>query len=148
MAIGILAGDITSGDLKNASKAIPGAISVIILTSISSVGTPIVADITVVIDATGNVSDLANGSWIYADCAPEKYEYGLHNSFQVMELVSGPIIYAEYAEKHLRGQQNRQTLTTYHTHHTVQSSVYFRQEAPHYKVVYSGIVSKKLKKYK
>ncbi|KAL9704135.1 hypothetical protein quinque_007653 [Culex quinquefasciatus] len=53
--------------------------------------------------ATGNVSDLANGSWTrswaYADCAPEKYEYGLHNSFQVMELVSGPIIYAEYAEK-------------------------------------------------
>ncbi|KAL1403836.1 hypothetical protein pipiens_019185 [Culex pipiens pipiens] len=88
-----------SGDLKDPSKAIPGAISVIILTSISSVGTAIVADVTVVIDATGNVSDLANGSWTYADCAPEKYEYGLHNSFQVMELVSGPIIYAEYAEK-------------------------------------------------
>ncbi|EDS36328.1 bumetanide-sensitive Na-K-Cl cotransport protein [Culex quinquefasciatus] len=86
MAIGILAGDITSGDLKDPSKAIPGAISVIILTSISSVGTAIVADVTVVIDATGNVSELANGSWIYADCAPEKYEYGLHNSFQVMEL--------------------------------------------------------------
>uniref|UniRef100_A0A8D8BBS1 Solute carrier family 12 member 1 n=2 Tax=Culex pipiens TaxID=7175 RepID=A0A8D8BBS1_CULPI len=128
MAIGILAGDITSGDLKDPSKAIPGAISVIILTSISSVGTAIVADVTGVIDATGNVSDLANGSWTYADCVPEMYEYGLHNSFQVMELVSGPIIYAEYAEKGVIHQ--------------------FISGKRHYKVVNSGIVSKMLKKYK
>ncbi|KAL9698244.1 hypothetical protein quinque_001685 [Culex quinquefasciatus] len=96
-ATGILAGANISGDLKDPSKAIPkGTILAIILTSISYVGMAIMAGATVLRDATGNVTDMANGSWAFAECAPEECEYGLHNSFQVMELVSafGPIIYA------------------------------------------------------
>ncbi|XP_058839073.1 bumetanide-sensitive sodium-(potassium)-chloride cotransporter-like isoform X2 [Topomyia yanbarensis] len=96
-ATGILAGANISGDLKDPSKAIPkGTILAIVLTTISYVLMAILAGATVLRDATGNVADMANGSWAFAECAPEECKYGLHNSFQVMELVSafGPIIYA------------------------------------------------------
>ncbi|XP_058454555.1 bumetanide-sensitive sodium-(potassium)-chloride cotransporter isoform X2 [Malaya genurostris] len=96
-ATGILAGANISGDLKDPSKAIPkGTILAIVSTSLSYVAMAIMAGATVVRDATGNVTDLANDSWAFADCAPEECHFGLHNSFQVMELVSayGPIIYA------------------------------------------------------
>ncbi|XP_065077578.1 bumetanide-sensitive sodium-(potassium)-chloride cotransporter isoform X2 [Ochlerotatus camptorhynchus] len=96
-ATGILAGANISGDLKDPSKAIPkGTILAIILTTISYIAMAIMAGATVTRDATGNLTDIANGSWAFADCAPEQCEYGLHNSFQVMELVAGfgPIIYA------------------------------------------------------
>ncbi|XP_062565684.1 bumetanide-sensitive sodium-(potassium)-chloride cotransporter isoform X2 [Armigeres subalbatus] len=96
-ATGILAGANISGDLKDPSKAIPkGTILAIVLTSLSYVTMAVMAGATVVRDATGNVTDMANGSWAFAECAPEECKYGLHNSFQVMELASafGPIIYA------------------------------------------------------
>ncbi|XP_055540549.1 bumetanide-sensitive sodium-(potassium)-chloride cotransporter isoform X1 [Wyeomyia smithii] len=96
-ATGILAGANISGDLKDPSTAIPkGTILAIILTSISYVGMAIMAGATVLRDATGNVTDTMNGSWAFTECAPEECQYGLHNSFQVMEMVSafGPIIYA------------------------------------------------------
>lgn len=49
---------------------------------------------TVVRDATGNLSQIVNDTFL--DCVPGLCEYGLHNSFQVIELVSvfGPLIYA------------------------------------------------------
>lgn len=47
-------------------------------------------------DATGRVSDTINGSLAFLECFPEPCQYGLHNSFEVIELVSlfGPLIYA------------------------------------------------------
>ncbi|XP_055638635.1 bumetanide-sensitive sodium-(potassium)-chloride cotransporter isoform X2 [Toxorhynchites rutilus septentrionalis] len=96
-ATGILAGANISGDLKDPSKAIPkGTILAIILTSLSYIVMAIMAGATVVRNANGNVTDIINGSWAFTECAVEECEFGLHNSFQVMELVSafGPIIYA------------------------------------------------------
>ncbi|XP_038106180.1 uncharacterized protein LOC119765960 [Culex quinquefasciatus] len=55
----ILAEAIIGGDLKNPSKAIPGAIPVIILTSVSSDEMASKASANVVLDATGNVSEMA-----------------------------------------------------------------------------------------
>lgn len=51
---------------------------------------------TVARDATGNLQDTLNGSLAFLDCAPGQCHHGLHNSFQVIELVSvfGPLIYA------------------------------------------------------
>lgn len=48
----------------------------------------------VVRDATGNITELIDGTFL--DCTDRKCEYGLQNSFQVIELVSlfGPLIYA------------------------------------------------------
>ncbi|EDS43762.1 bumetanide-sensitive Na-K-Cl cotransport protein [Culex quinquefasciatus] len=37
-------------------------------------------------EATGNVTNMANGSSTFFQCAPEKFEYGLHNSFQIINL--------------------------------------------------------------
>ncbi|XP_039451173.1 uncharacterized protein LOC120430153 isoform X2 [Culex pipiens pallens] len=50
---------------------------------------------TVLREATGNVTNMANVSSNFFECAPGKFEYG-YNSFQAMELVSGlgPSIYA------------------------------------------------------
>lgn len=47
-------------------------------------------------DATGNLDDIVNGSMAFLNCRPHECIYGLHNSFQVIELVSvfGPLIYA------------------------------------------------------
>lgn len=56
----------------------------------------LIAGAVVVRNATGNVDDAVNGSLAYLDCANRTCEYGLQNSFQVIELVSafGPFIYA------------------------------------------------------
>lgn len=45
-------------------------------------------------DATGNVANLAD--WSFLNCEASNCTYGLQNSFQVIELVSafGPLIYA------------------------------------------------------
>lgn len=47
-------------------------------------------------DATGSVADTINGSLAFLNCEHVSCEYGLHNSFQVVKLVSvfGPLIYA------------------------------------------------------
>lgn len=49
---------------------------------------------TVARDATGNTYDIASGAFL--SCPPGQCKYGLHNSFEVIELVSifGPLIYA------------------------------------------------------
>lgn len=48
------------------------------------------------LDASGDLQDIANGSMAFLNCQPNNCDYGLHNSFQVIELVSvfGPLIYA------------------------------------------------------
>ncbi|CAH1173712.1 unnamed protein product [Phaedon cochleariae] len=94
-ATGILAGANISGDLKDPQTAIPkGTLLSILLTTLSYILMAIVAGCTVLRDATGNVTDYVNGSWHH--CAPYECHFGLHNNFQVVELVSwvGPIIYA------------------------------------------------------
>lgn len=51
---------------------------------------------TVARDATGHMDDIVNGSLEFLNCMPGQCQYGLHNSFEVIELVSafGPLIYA------------------------------------------------------
>ncbi|KAL1139743.1 hypothetical protein AAG570_006721 [Ranatra chinensis] len=95
-ASGFLAGANISGDLRDPQVAIPkGTIISVLLTTFSYVLMAIVAGATVVRDASGNVTDYINGT--FTNCSGEvTCEYGLQNSFQVMELVSafGPLIYA------------------------------------------------------
>uniref|UniRef100_A0A6P7F146 Bumetanide-sensitive sodium-(Potassium)-chloride cotransporter n=1 Tax=Diabrotica virgifera virgifera TaxID=50390 RepID=A0A6P7F146_DIAVI len=94
-ATGILAGANISGDLKDPSSSIPkGTLLSILITSITYILMAVIAGCTVLRDATGNITDYANGSWPL--CHPGECKYGLHNNFQVVELVSwvGPIIYA------------------------------------------------------
>lgn len=56
----------------------------------------IVAGATVARDASGHLQDTLNGSLAFLSCMPGQCQYGLHNSFEVIELVSvfGPLIYA------------------------------------------------------
>ncbi|XP_018578158.1 bumetanide-sensitive sodium-(potassium)-chloride cotransporter [Anoplophora glabripennis] len=94
-ATGILAGANISGDLKDPQTSIPkGTLLAIFITTISYILIAVVVGCTVLRDATGNVTDYINGSWPVG-CEP-KCEYGLHNNFQVVELVSwvGAVIYA------------------------------------------------------
>lgn len=51
---------------------------------------------TVARDATGNLNDIINGSFAFLNCAPGECQFGLQNSFQVIEQVSvlGSLIYA------------------------------------------------------
>ncbi|KAK5650631.1 hypothetical protein RI129_001660 [Pyrocoelia pectoralis] len=93
-ATGILAGANISGDLKDPQTAIPkGTLLAILLTTFSYIFIAIICGFTVVRDATGNVSDYLNDNFTHCS---EKCRYGLHNSFQIIELVSwfGPLIYA------------------------------------------------------
>lgn len=58
-----------------------GTILSIILTSISYVGMAIMAGACVLRDASGNVTELFNGT--FTDCTDRKCNWGLQNSFQV-----------------------------------------------------------------
>ncbi|XP_055845957.1 bumetanide-sensitive sodium-(potassium)-chloride cotransporter isoform X2 [Episyrphus balteatus] len=96
-ATGILAGANISGDLKDPQKSIPkGTILAIIITTATYLVMVLMVGATVARDATGNVTDTVNGSYAFLDCIPGNCSYGLENSFQVIELVSGfgPLIYA------------------------------------------------------
>lgn len=96
-ATGILAGANISGDLKDPQVSIPkGTLLAILITTLSYIGIAVVAGATVARDATGNVTQYLNGSWDFLDCEIGECQYGLHNSFQVIQLVSvfGPIIFA------------------------------------------------------
>lgn len=96
-ATGILAGANISGDLKDPSHSIPkGTILAIFITSVTYILMAVAVGATVARDATGHIEDTLNGSLAFLDCAPGHCEYGLHNSFEVIELVSlfGPVIYA------------------------------------------------------
>ena len=117
-ATGILAGANISGDLTDPQKvrkchsqrrshtnfykkSIPkGTLWAIFLTTLSYLGMAVMAGSIVSRDATGNITDFYAGT--HLDCRDEngtsirQCDYGLLNSFQVIELVSlfGPLIYA------------------------------------------------------
>ncbi|KAH8296601.1 hypothetical protein KR054_008494 [Drosophila jambulina] len=96
-ATGILAGANISGDLKDPQKSIPkGTILAIIITTGTYLIMVLQCGATVARDATGNLTDIVNGSYAFLDCQPGECAFGLQNSFQVIELVSGfgPLIYA------------------------------------------------------
>lgn len=117
-ATGILAGANISGDLTDPQKvrkchsrrrnhtnfllkSIPkGTLWAIFLTTLSYLGMAVMAGSIVSRDATGNITDYYAGT--HLDCRDDngtsirQCDYGLLNSFQVIELVSlfGPLIYA------------------------------------------------------
>ncbi|XP_053954948.1 bumetanide-sensitive sodium-(potassium)-chloride cotransporter isoform X1 [Anastrepha ludens] len=100
-ATGILAGANISGDLKDPQKSIPkGTLLAILISTATYLLMVFICGATVARDATGDVLDLVNGSYAFLNCTsarnPDDCQYGLQNSFQVIELVSGfgPLIYA------------------------------------------------------
>lgn len=107
--------------LQDPQKSIPkGTLLAILITTITYLFMVVLAGACVARDATGNVTDLLNDSYEFLNCAPGIHmillftnfyfliflyycmyfvgtcKYGLENSFQVIELVSGfgPLIYA------------------------------------------------------
>ncbi|KAH8371230.1 hypothetical protein KR093_006675 [Drosophila rubida] len=96
-ATGILAGANISGDLKDPQKSIPkGTILAIAITTGTYLLMVLICGSTVARDATGHLADIVNGSYAFLNCSSGDCAYGLQNSFQVIELVSGfgPLIYA------------------------------------------------------
>lgn len=96
-ATGILAGANISGDLKDPQKSIPkGTLLAIFITTATYLIMVLMTGAAVARDATGNITDAFNGSYEFLICTPGDCNYGLQNSFQVIELVSGfgPLIYA------------------------------------------------------
>ncbi|XP_063232957.1 bumetanide-sensitive sodium-(potassium)-chloride cotransporter isoform X2 [Bacillus rossius redtenbacheri] len=94
-ATGILAGANISGDLKDPQSAIPkGTLLSVLITTLTYLLMAVMAGMTVHRDASGNVTELMDGS--YTNCTYRKCEWGLMNSNQVVEMVSGfgPLIYA------------------------------------------------------
>ncbi|XP_066994462.1 bumetanide-sensitive sodium-(potassium)-chloride cotransporter [Anabrus simplex] len=91
---GIQAGANISGDLKDPAAAIPkGTLLALLISMISYAVFVVFAGGAALRDASGNVTDLYNGT--LADCIPN-CQYGLMNSYSVMQLMSlwGPFIYA------------------------------------------------------
>ncbi|XP_066567459.1 solute carrier family 12 member 2 isoform X2 [Amia ocellicauda] len=108
-ATGILAGANISGDLADPQLAIPrGTLLAILITGIVYLGIAVSAGSCIVRDATGNVNDTITGQFSncteaacklgydFSSCKPGTCNYGLHNDFQVMSVVSGfgPLITA------------------------------------------------------
>lgn len=96
-ATGILAGANISGDLKDPQKSIPkGTLLAVAITTVSYLIMAVLSGATVLREATGNVTDVVNGSLAFMDCASGDCMYGLLHNSQVVELVSafGPLIYA------------------------------------------------------
>lgn len=94
-ATGILAGANISGDLKDPQISIPkGTLVAVAITTASYLGMAFMTACVVARDASGDLAELAD--WSFLNCADRDCSFGLHNSFQVIELVSiyGPIIYA------------------------------------------------------
>ncbi|KAJ4451626.1 hypothetical protein ANN_03095 [Periplaneta americana] len=94
-ATGILAGANISGDLSDPQGAIPkGTLLSILLTTLSYLLMAFMSGAVMERDASGNITELINGT--FTNCSDRHCDWGLHNSFQVMELVSafGPLIYA------------------------------------------------------
>lgn len=68
--------------LKDPQGAIPkGTLLAIVLTTISYLLMAVIAGFTMARDATGNVEDYLNGTFL--NCSVGECKYGLQNSFQV-----------------------------------------------------------------
>jgi len=98
-ATGILAGANISGDLKDPQTAIPkGTLYSIVLSTVVYIFFAFLLGASVFRDATGNIFDVNNvtGTVDFLACNVTDCDWGLQNSFQVIELVSafGPLIYA------------------------------------------------------
>ncbi|XP_072514655.1 solute carrier family 12 member 2 isoform X2 [Salminus brasiliensis] len=112
-ATGILAGANISGDLADPQMAIPkGTLLAILITGLVYMGVAVSAGACIVRDATGIErngtlsTDLVNCTgaackfgYDFSSCKPagvEQCDYGLHNNFQIMSVVSGfgPLITA------------------------------------------------------
>ncbi|XP_049837756.1 bumetanide-sensitive sodium-(potassium)-chloride cotransporter-like isoform X3 [Schistocerca gregaria] len=94
-ATGFLAGANISGDLKDPEVAIPkGTLLSIFITTVSYLFMAFIAGATVVRDASGNVHEISDQTFL--NCTGRTCKWGLQNSFTVVELVSafGPLIYA------------------------------------------------------
>ncbi|KAK7068982.1 hypothetical protein SK128_015900 [Halocaridina rubra] len=92
---GVLAGSSISGDLKDPVGGIPkGTLLGILLTSFSYILFIWLCGAAAVKDATGNVTQLAD--WSFLNCTDIQCNYGLMNSPQVMEDMSlfGPLIFS------------------------------------------------------
>ncbi|KAL0271481.1 UNVERIFIED_CONTAM: hypothetical protein PYX00_008562 [Menopon gallinae] len=92
---GIQAGANISGDLKNPAYAIPhGTMLALVISMISYAVFVFVAGATAFRDASGIVSEVANGT--FTDCANRTCEFGLANSYTIMQMMSawGPLIFA------------------------------------------------------
>ncbi|XP_059062211.1 bumetanide-sensitive sodium-(potassium)-chloride cotransporter-like [Achroia grisella] len=86
-ATGILAGANISGDLKDPQKSIPkGTLLAILLTTLSYLLMALIAGWTVLRDAAGDVTQM---NVVPACLANFTCPYGLHNSYKVIQLVSG-----------------------------------------------------------
>ncbi|XP_034565852.1 solute carrier family 12 member 2 [Notolabrus celidotus] len=109
-ATGILAGANISGDLADPQLAIPrGTLLAILITGIVYLGVAVSTGSCIVRDASGSLNDTLSSQFMNCTDAACKFgydfsackstgqcEYGLHNNFQVMSVVSGfgPIITA------------------------------------------------------
>nr|XP_014091112.1 bumetanide-sensitive sodium-(potassium)-chloride cotransporter [Bactrocera oleae] len=97
---GIQAGANICGDLKDPGAAIPKGTFWALMISMASYALFVFfAGGAAARDASGNVADLINGTLITSELACKENltcQYGLHNSYSVMQLMSiwGPLIYA------------------------------------------------------
>ncbi|XP_075145555.1 sodium potassium chloride cotransporter [Haematobia irritans] len=97
---GIQAGANICGDLKDPAVAIPrGTLWALLLSMFSYVVFVVFAGGAAVRDASGDISDLINGTIVSSQLkcvADQSCQYGLANSYSVMQLMSlwGPLIYA------------------------------------------------------
>ncbi|KAG4075171.1 hypothetical protein HA402_006188 [Bradysia odoriphaga] len=89
---GLQAGANISGDLKDPASSIPkGTLLALLISATSYVVFVLFAGSAAVREASGNTTDLINGSIIDVSCT-----FGLQNSYTVMQLMAawGPLIYA------------------------------------------------------
>ncbi|CAH0553671.1 unnamed protein product [Brassicogethes aeneus] len=94
---GIQAGANISGDLKDPAAAIPkGTFLSLVISMISYAVFVIFAGGAAIRDASGSISDLANGTVTTSCIQGFNCKYGLFNSYQMMQIMSSwwPLIYA------------------------------------------------------
>ncbi|KAL1379867.1 hypothetical protein pipiens_003705 [Culex pipiens pipiens] len=93
---GVQAGANICGDLKDPASAIPkGTLLALLISAISYVTFVFFAGGAALRDASGNITDLVNGTFVTCT-AESNCAYGLHNDYTVMQLMSlsSAIIYA------------------------------------------------------